>query len=120
MQLSFITAQDVLDYQTERRLIIDSSLYGMGRGAGNLHTELIANYYNKAIREKYDIIKILDLISTHIMPIKETKSWGYSLYFFDWPVSLPSQFCGVLVRRGGSKRIRVQDIYRNNTRRDAH
>jgi 4-hydroxy 2-oxovalerate aldolase len=82
MQLSFVTAQDVLEYQTRRRLIIDSSLYGMGRGAGNLHTELIANYYNKAIREKYDIIKILDLISEHIMPIKKTKSWGYSPYFF--------------------------------------
>jgi 4-hydroxy 2-oxovalerate aldolase len=82
MQLAFITAQDVLEYRTERRLIIDSSLYGMGRGAGNLHTELIANYYNKAIREKYDIIKILDLISTYIMPIKKTKSWGYSPYFF--------------------------------------
>jgi 4-hydroxy 2-oxovalerate aldolase len=82
MQMAFITAQDVLEYRTERRLIIDSSLYGMGRGAGNLHTELIANYYNKAIREKYDIIKILDLISTYIMPIKKTKSWGYSPYFF--------------------------------------
>jgi hypothetical protein len=39
-----------------------------------LHTELIANYYNKAIRKKYDIIKILDLISEHIMPIKKTKT----------------------------------------------
>jgi 4-hydroxy 2-oxovalerate aldolase len=82
MHLSFMTAQDVLEYQTERRLIIDSSLYGIGRGAGNLYTEFIANYYNKAIKEKYDIIKILDLISTYIMPIKETKSWGCSPYFF--------------------------------------
>jgi 4-hydroxy 2-oxovalerate aldolase len=82
MQMAFITAQDVLEYRTERQLIIDSSLYGMGRGAGNLHTELIANYYNKAVREKYDIIRILDLISEHIMSIKKTKSWGYSPYFF--------------------------------------
>jgi len=82
MQLAFITAQDILDYDTSRRLVIDASLYGMGRGAGNLNTELIANYYNIVFGEKYDTIKILDLISKYIMPIAKKKSWGYSPYMF--------------------------------------
>jgi 4-hydroxy 2-oxovalerate aldolase len=82
MQLAFVTAQDILDYKTHRSLIIDSSLYGMGRGAGNLNTELIANYYNMNLGYKYDIIKIIDLISRYIMPIMKTKKWGYSPYFF--------------------------------------
>jgi len=82
MQLAFITAQDILDYQTSRGLIIDASLSGMGRGAGNLNTELIANYLNMNTGNKYDISLILSLISKYIMPIAETKDWGYSPYMF--------------------------------------
>ena len=82
MNLSFITGQDILEYQTMRRLIIDASLYGMGRGAGNLQSELIANYYNMVLGHKYDTTRIINLISKYIMPIYETKKWGYSPYFF--------------------------------------
>jgi 4-hydroxy 2-oxovalerate aldolase len=82
MQLAFITAQDILDYETTRSLIIDASLYGMGRGAGNLNTELIVNYYNMNLGYKYNILKIIDLISKYIMPFTKVKKWGYSPYFF--------------------------------------
>lgn len=82
MQLAFITAQDVLDYKTERKIILDASLYGMGRGAGNLNTELIANYYNRLFGYKYDMKKIMSLISSEIMPIARTHTWGYSPYLF--------------------------------------
>lgn len=81
MNLALINAQDILDYQTSRKIIIDASLYGMGRGAGNLQTELIANYYNRLLGEKYNIGFILELISRYIMPIAKEKNWGYSPYF---------------------------------------
>jgi len=82
MNLAFINAQDVLDYQTTRSIIIDSSLYGMGRGAGNLQTELIANYYNQTLGEKYCMSNITYLISEYILPISQERTWGYSPYFF--------------------------------------
>jgi 4-hydroxy 2-oxovalerate aldolase len=82
MNLAFITAQDILEYKTNRRIIVDASLYGMGRGAGNLNTELIAHYYNMIFGEKYDIQKIMHLISAYIMPITKEKQWGYSPYLF--------------------------------------
>lgn len=81
MDLAFVTAQDVLEYVTTRKLIVDCSLYGMGRGAGNLQSELIANYYNMTLGEKYDLSQILSLIGKYILPIKEKKIWGYSPYF---------------------------------------
>lgn len=82
MNLAFITAQDILEYPTARTLTIDCSLYGMGRGAGNLQTELIANYYNMTLMNKYDILKVIDLIGKYIMPIHDKTFWGYSPYFF--------------------------------------
>lgn len=45
MQLAYSNAQN-LTVQTNRSLIIDSSVYGMGRGAGNLNTELFVEYLN--------------------------------------------------------------------------
>jgi 4-hydroxy 2-oxovalerate aldolase len=82
MQSAFTTAQDVLDYITTRRIMIDGSLYGMGRGAGNLNMELIANYYNMVQGKKYDIDLLLELISDYIMPIAAEKKWGYSPHFY--------------------------------------
>lgn len=82
MNLAFITAQDILEYRTSRRLVIDSSLYGIGRGAGNLNTELIANYYNMTFGHKYDMDLILDMISHYIMPVYQKRPWGYSPYLF--------------------------------------
>ena len=82
MNLAFITAQDILEYNTSRRIVIDSSLYGMGRGAGNMNTELITNYYNMTLGHKYNIKIILDMISKYIMPIYQQRAWGYSPYLF--------------------------------------
>lgn len=82
MNLSFVVGQDILEYSTTRELIIDSSLYGMGRGAGNLQTELITNYYNTVFGYKYDVLRVMDLISKYIMPIYKKTIWGYSPYFF--------------------------------------
>ncbi len=82
MDLAFITAQDILEYKTDRRLIVDASLYGMGRGAGNLHTELIANYYNMVFGEKYDIQRLMRLIGDDVLPVYRKRPWGYSPYLF--------------------------------------
>lgn len=82
MQLAFVTAQDIMDYKTSRQLMIDSSLFGMGRAAGNLNTELITNYFNITYEKKYDIKLILQTISKYIMPIRQDHVWGYSPYLF--------------------------------------
>ena len=82
MQMALLNSEALLSYETNRTIILDSSLYGMGRGAGNLNTELITNYYNETISYRYNINIILELIGTYIYPISLNKQWGYSPYFY--------------------------------------
>ncbi len=63
----------------KRNIIIDSSLFGCGRGAGNANTELLAEYLNKKKEKNYDIDLMLDLIDTVINAAKKKAVWGYSI-----------------------------------------
>ena len=82
MQLALLNAQALFEYETPRKLIIDSSIMGMGRGAGNLNTELIANMYNQHFGDKYEIEPILAAASDVVAPMSKSYAWGYSPYYF--------------------------------------
>ena len=82
LQLSFSNSIELLSIDSSREVIIDSSVFGMGRGAGNLCTELIMEYINKNIRNKYDIVPVLEIYDEHINKILLEYKWGYSLPYF--------------------------------------
>lgn len=82
LQLSFSNAIELLSINTDRELIIDSSVFGMGRGAGNLCTELVMEYINNSIKNKYDIVPVLEIYDEHINKILLEYKWGYSLPYF--------------------------------------
>lgn len=82
LQLSFSNAQALTELQTKRDIIIDSSVFGMGRGAGNLSTELITRHLNHVIDTKYNILPLLEIIDEHLMPIFSKKPWGYSMPYY--------------------------------------
>jgi 4-hydroxy 2-oxovalerate aldolase len=68
--------------QNRRNVIVDTSLYGCGRSAGNAHTELIAQYMNQRQGTAYEIDEVLDLIDTAIVAAQEQTSWGYCIPYF--------------------------------------
>lgn len=74
--------QFIENFGHKRKIIVDVSLYGCGRSAGNAHTELAAQYMNQKQGARYDINEILDLIDTVITAAKEKTSWGYSIPYF--------------------------------------
>ena len=83
LQLSFALSQKIIELSTfEREGVVDTTLCGMGRGAGNTNTELLVNYLNKKYNYGYDINEILDLIDIHISPLMKEKTWGYSIPYF--------------------------------------
>lgn len=79
MQLAYSNAQQLTMVQTNRNLIIDSSIYGMGRGAGNLNTELFMEYLNENAGKSYQLKPILTLIDEILNGFYERNYWGYSL-----------------------------------------
>ena len=46
LQFSYSNAVTLLDFSMNRELIFDSSILGMGKGAGNMNTELFAEHLN--------------------------------------------------------------------------
>lgn len=79
LQLAFSNAQTLLGLQTNRSLIIDSSVYGMGRGAGNLNTELFVEHLNNTVGTAYAVKPLLEVIDKVLNHFYEEKPWGYSL-----------------------------------------
>ncbi len=82
MQLSFSNTKALLKAGIEREIIIDSCVYGMGRGAGNLCTELITKYLNDNCGKSYKIPPILKIITKNLKPIYDKKPWGYSTPYY--------------------------------------
>src|SRR5690554_6490752 len=55
---------------------LDSSVYGMGRAAGNCHTELLL----ASLKDKrYEMRPILDIIERYMIKIRENWEWGYNI-----------------------------------------
>lgn len=83
-QLSFALSIHFIEQfmKRERKLIIDSSLCGMGRGAGNTPTELIAGYLNRKYAGNYDMNIILDTIDMYMGDYQKNFNWGYSTPYF--------------------------------------
>lgn len=79
-QLSFSFAQEVIKLAGGvRKIIIDSTLSGMGKAAGNLCTELIADYLIRKLHYNYDLDIILDVIDMYIYQYSLRHKWGYSV-----------------------------------------
>lgn len=65
-----------------REVVVDGTVSGMGRGAGNTPTELIAQYMVSRRGYNYDIDAILDVIDDYMDNIKSRCTWGYSTPYF--------------------------------------
>lgn len=89
-QLSFALTIQFIRYLQEqvRQIVVDSSLCGMGRGAGNATTELVTSFLNKKYYGNYDLDMIMDTIDMYMVPFQEKFSWGYSI-----PTYIAGMYC---------------------------
>ncbi len=82
-QSSFAFAQQIIQMSSGRRnIILDATLNGMGKCAGNLNTELVADYLVRKKGSDYDVDLILDMIDRYLAEYREAATWGYSIPAF--------------------------------------
>lgn len=81
-QMAFALVQRVIEMNSSRNLIIDATLEGMGKCAGNLNLELIVEYLNNKRQYNYNFDLILDTIDEFLYKIKKEHFWGYSIPAF--------------------------------------
>ncbi|WP_246943375.1 aldolase catalytic domain-containing protein [Bacillus pinisoli] len=98
MQLAFANTLTALRNGV---VFLDASVYGMGRAAGNCHTELLVNHIQKP---SYELKPILRVIEDHMLEMRQTWEWGYII---------PYMISGAL-----NEHPRVAMAYRDSEDRD--
>ncbi|GGD48728.1 aldolase catalytic domain-containing protein [Paenibacillus nasutitermitis] len=71
MQLAFANTLISAEKGVE---LLDASVYGMGRAAGNCPTELLVAHLKNT---RYNVRPVLDMIEKHMIPLREKEEWGY-------------------------------------------
>ncbi len=82
LQLSYSNAVTLLQFFTSRDLIIDTAILGMGKGAGNLNTELFLEHLNLYYGKSYKIAPLLEVIDKVVNTIRAEFYWGYSIEYY--------------------------------------
>ena len=88
---------------------VDTSVTGMGRGPGNLKTELLLQHLSTRVGvERYSTDPIYELIGRHLRPLKERYHWGpQPAYVLSGHLSVHPTFAQHLL---GSGRYSVAEV----------
>ena len=82
LQMSYSNAVSLLQFPTNRNLMLDCSIMGMGKGAGNLNTELLLEHLNLYYGKKYNIAPLLEVIDKVINQLHSEYYWGYGVEYY--------------------------------------
>ena len=81
-QMGYANCIAMLEYNTDRPMLVDGTLYGMGKSAGNAPIELVAMHMNQKYGKHYHISQMLEAIDSNIMQFYQPSTWGYNLFFY--------------------------------------
>lgn len=89
--------------------VVDTTVYGIGRGAGNLPTEIMLSYLIAQGKSRYNVIPLLNCIERYFIDIKKESPWGYQLpYMISGIFNSHSNYSKELMRR---KEYSMEDIW---------
>ena len=82
-QLAYANCIELMEMPPRKReIIVDGTLYGMGKSAGNAPLELLATYMNDNLNKKYHCSQLLEAIDVTILDLFKQIPWGYTFKFF--------------------------------------
>lgn len=81
-QLAYANTMAFLEKETERDILADATLFGMGKSAGNAPLELVGMYMNNNYNTNYGTQSMMEAIEESIKPFFAKSPWGYKLFFY--------------------------------------
>ncbi len=81
-QMGYANCISLLSNKIDRTLMVDGSIYGMGKSAGNTPIELIAMYMNHSLGKHYHISQILEAVDVNISQFYQPSTWGYNMFYY--------------------------------------
>lgn len=76
LQMAFANTLKALEEGVE---YVDASIYGMGRGSGNLPVEVLVGYMEKMGETRYNTVPYLDIIERYYLDLFRELNWGYKI-----------------------------------------
>lgn len=81
-QLGYANCIEMLSHEVERGILVDATIYGMGKSAGNTPIELLAMHLNEHFGKEYKVSQFLEAIDANIMNIYKETPWGYNMFYY--------------------------------------
>lgn len=81
-QMGYANCIEMLSHKADRMMLVDGSIYGMGKSAGNAPIELIAMHLNQAFGKDYHISQFLEAIDVNISNFYSPATWGYNMFYY--------------------------------------
>ena len=81
-QMGYANCITMLSNQIDRLMVVDGSIYGMGKSAGNAPIELIVMYMNQVLGKEYHVSQILEAIDANISQFYQPATWGYNMFYY--------------------------------------
>lgn len=107
IQMAFASTLEALRVGID---IVDTTIYGMGRGAGNLQTEILLSYLQVEGNVKYNVIPVLNCIERFFIELMKETPWGYQLpYMISAIFNSHSNYSKELLRR---QQYSIEDIWK--------
>lgn len=81
-QMGYANCIELLSHRVNRLMLVDGSIYGMGKSAGNAPIELIAMHLNSVFNKQYQISQILEAVDANISYFYKPATWGYNMFYY--------------------------------------
>lgn len=81
-QLGYSNVLSFLKYEGKHDIVVDGTLFGMGKSAGNDPIELVAMTLNEKYSGYYHIDSMLEAINESIKEYYRASPWGYNTFFY--------------------------------------
>lgn len=111
-------AEALVEKQFDRDIIIDASIFGIGRSSGNLNIEIFADYMNRHWNKNYDIKEMLALFDDYINPVYNNVKWGYSMETFITAINNCNPNYANFLKEKGFNTAEIYDIVQSLSAQD--